>query len=123
MDSCFPPLAALSLGAKGPPKGLKGPKGLPLAKAAPKGLPALVPDSPSGQVTSATTDDVDKMGKINILQDLDLYYIRQIAHNLKVSRRVRFSGEAVRAGPSPSPLPAPLAQTLRRVRRTAVPRA
>jgi hypothetical protein len=27
---------------------------------------------------------LDNYGKIEILQDLDLYYIRQIAHNLQV---------------------------------------
>lgn len=27
------------------------------------------------------------LGKIEILQDLDLYYIKQLAHNFKVSRR------------------------------------
>ncbi|KAE8752968.1 hypothetical protein FOCC_FOCC000314 [Frankliniella occidentalis] len=93
MDSCFPPLAALSLGGnkglgKGAPKGLPGPRpGLRAALGgvvgAPQQGPQAAPNSPSGQVMSATTDDVESMGKINILQDLDLYYIRQIAHNLK----------------------------------------
>lgn len=57
MDSCFPPLAALSLrdgDRKTPPLGPPGVK-------------------------------LNNCGKIEILQDLDLYYIRQIAHNLKVS--------------------------------------
>lgn len=76
MDSCFPPLAALSLGpSKAPPKGPKG-------HGPPFGLHAPPPTSPPG--LSATTDHAEALGKMNILQDLDLYYIRQIAHNLKV---------------------------------------
>ncbi|XP_034233900.1 rhotekin-like isoform X1 [Thrips palmi] len=78
MDSCFPPLAALSLGpSKGCGKACKAPP-----KGAPFGAPpAAVPTSPPG--LSATTDHAEAIGKMNILQDLDLYYIRQIAHNLK----------------------------------------
>ncbi|XP_075223441.1 rhotekin-like isoform X2 [Lycorma delicatula] len=52
MDSCFPPLAALSL-------------------------------SQPGEKGERRTEQNDNAGKIEILQDLDLYYIRQIAHNLK----------------------------------------
>ena len=63
MDSCFPPLAALSL--RDSDKNNKPRHGQ--QNVFNIGLP-----------TNANT------GKIEILQDLDLYYIRQIAHNLKV---------------------------------------
>ncbi|KAG8247420.1 hypothetical protein J6590_061211 [Homalodisca vitripennis] len=55
MDSCFPPLAGLSLRDSDRP-----------------------PPPPPGV-------RLNNCGKIEILQDLDLYYIRQIAHNLKWS--------------------------------------
>lgn len=69
MDSCFPPLAALSL------------------RDTRKNNPAA-----TGNTTTTTTNGAMQnrqsatpdIGKIEILQDLDLYYIRQIAHNLKV---------------------------------------
>ncbi|KAJ9596458.1 hypothetical protein L9F63_012497 [Diploptera punctata] len=59
MDSCFPPLAALSLREHR--------------------------KSTCNSTASAkeTPGEADSYGKIEILQDLDLYYIRQIAHNLK----------------------------------------
>lgn len=38
----------------------------------------------SGDSQSTIIDKPTNTGKIEILQDLDLYYIRQIAHNLKV---------------------------------------
>ncbi|BES99297.1 Rhotekin [Nesidiocoris tenuis] len=53
MNSCFPPLAALSLHGS---------------------TPASKP--PAGSAPPAS--------RIEVLQDLDLYYIKQIAHNLKV---------------------------------------
>jgi hypothetical protein len=67
MDSCFPPLSALSLRdhkSNGHQPGNKR-----------HGRPASTQQSPG---------DPDNYGKIEILQDLDLYYIRQIAHNLQV---------------------------------------
>lgn len=61
MDKCFPPLGALSLrdNRKGSANTNRH-------------------SSHGGQSPN------DTPGKIEILQDLDLYYIRQIAHNLKV---------------------------------------
>ncbi|KAK6635772.1 hypothetical protein RUM44_001026 [Polyplax serrata] len=69
MDSCFPPLGALSL--------RDSRKSLNLGKESRKSITG----SPK-----VHCDDVEfnRNGKIEILQDLDLYYIRQIAHNLKV---------------------------------------
>lgn len=66
MDSCFPPLSALSLRdhkSNGHQVGSKR-----------NGRPASTQQPPGDQ---------DNYGKIEILQDLDLYYIRQIAHNLQ----------------------------------------
>lgn len=65
MDSCFPPLATLSLrDTKKSPTTIKH----RLSSG----------DSPTPSVGGHSP------GKIEILQDLDFYYIRQIAHNLKV---------------------------------------
>ncbi|XP_043479506.1 rhotekin-like isoform X2 [Leptopilina heterotoma] len=64
MDSCFPPLATLSLrDTKKSPTTIKH----RLSSG----------DSPTPSVGGHSP------GKIEILQDLDFYYIRQIAHNLK----------------------------------------
>ncbi|PSN40880.1 hypothetical protein C0J52_18880 [Blattella germanica] len=64
MDSCFPPLATLSLRDNNrKSSSSNGHRPTSTEQVAP--LPA-------------------ETGKIEILQDLDLYYIRQIAHNLKV---------------------------------------
>jgi hypothetical protein len=67
MDSCFPPLSALSL------RDHKSNGHQPGSKR--HGRPASTQQPPG---------DPDNYGKIEILQDLDLYYIRQIAHNLQV---------------------------------------
>lgn len=60
MDSCFPPLAALSL--------REGKK-----------------NGQSVNRHSSHGTNGQEMPRIEVLQDLDLYYIRQIAHNLKVA--------------------------------------
>ena len=65
MDSCFPPLAALSLRDHRKSTGNNR-----------QDRPASTQQAPG---------EADSYGKIEILQDLDLYYIRQIAHNLKVN--------------------------------------
>ncbi|XP_023287617.1 rhotekin isoform X2 [Orussus abietinus] len=65
MDSCFPPLSALSLRD---PKKSSTIAGRNRHSSGENPLPPAAPPTP---------------GKIEILQDLDLYYIRQIAHNLK----------------------------------------
>jgi hypothetical protein len=69
MDSCFPPLAALSLRDHRKSNGHQS------------------GSNRQGRPTSAQPPpgETDNYGKIHILQDLDLYYIRQIAHNLKVA--------------------------------------
>lgn len=66
MDSCFPPLAALRL-----------------RDASESSTIALARNRLSGQHDSLRSANLPP-DKIEILQDLDLYYIRQIAHNLKV---------------------------------------
>lgn len=71
MDSCFPPLAALSLKDSAP------------ARAASKGSKSSAADL----IAAADLNELHKFAKIEILQDLDLYYIRQIAHKLKVNIR------------------------------------
>jgi hypothetical protein len=68
MDSCFPPLAALSLRDHRKSNGHQTSNN---RQARPSSA-----QQPSGEG--------DSHGKIEILQDLDLYYIRQIAHSLKV---------------------------------------
>lgn len=68
MDSCFPPLAALSLRDHRKSNGHQTTNNR-------QGRPSAAQQSPG---------EADSYGKIEILQDLDLYYIRQIAHNLKV---------------------------------------
>lgn len=70
MDSCFPPLGALSL--------RDSKKSLNLGKEARRSM-----TGPS-KVAASEDGESNHDGKIEILQDLDLYYIRQIAHNLKV---------------------------------------
>lgn len=67
MDSCFPPLSALSL------RDSKKTNITVRNRLSSGDAPPL----PSGKTATP--------GKIEILQDLDLYYIRQIAHNLKVN--------------------------------------
>lgn len=67
MDSCFPPLAALSLRDHRKSNGHQTNNNR-------QGRPASAQQPPG---------EADSYGKIEILQDLDLYYIRQIAHNLK----------------------------------------
>ena len=69
MDSCFPPLAALSLKDAAP------------ARAASKASKPSAADL----IAAADLNELHKFAKIEILQDLDLYYIRQIAHKLKVN--------------------------------------
>lgn len=71
MESCFPPLAALSLRGSSGSKGQKN-------------------RHSTGGVQPAH-DDIrlqnhkDFLPKLEVLQDLDLYYIRQIASSLKVN--------------------------------------
>lgn len=77
MDSCFPPLGALSL--KDSRKSLNLGKELGTGRRSVSGAPRPASDD----------EEPNYNGKIEILQDLDLYYIRQIAHNLKVRNSVR----------------------------------
>lgn len=67
MNSCFPPIAALSL-----------------RDSKKSSTISMRHRLSSGDSQSTIIDKPTNTGKIEILQDLDLYYIRQIAHNLKV---------------------------------------
>ncbi|EEB16132.1 hypothetical protein Phum_PHUM406480 [Pediculus humanus corporis] len=75
-SSCFPPLGSLSL--------RESKKCKNYGKESRRSI-----TGPPNVVLSSDDDDNNEFGpngKIEILQDLDLYYIRQIAHNLKVRR-------------------------------------
>lgn len=76
MDSCFPPLANLSL--RGSSRGNKPNKNRHSTDA-----------SNNSQLFYQNTDNIrnqtEIMPKLEVLQDLDLYYIRQIASSLKVN--------------------------------------
>lgn len=66
MESCFPPIASLSLRNKSGSKAHKS------------------ASSTSDRSSVYQLQQKETMPKIEILQDLDLYYIRQIASSLKV---------------------------------------
>lgn len=71
MDSCFPTFAALSL------------------RDSKKSSTINIKNRfSSGDAPQHLPGKSNNPGKIDVLQDLDLYYIRQIAHNLKVKKIV-----------------------------------
>lgn len=70
MNSCFPPIAALNIGDKGNEKKKYWGSNSNLKKQSLK---------------KEKMADANGAGKIEVLQDLDLYYIKQIAHSLKVT--------------------------------------
>ncbi|XP_046386842.1 rhotekin-like isoform X2 [Ischnura elegans] len=82
MDSCFPPLASLSLRehrkSTGGAGGLAVPRSRAQSSHSPSGSSSIFSSSSSGDET-----DGQNYGKIEILQDLEVYYIKQIAHNYK----------------------------------------
>ncbi|KAG8224330.1 hypothetical protein J437_LFUL004286 [Ladona fulva] len=79
MDSCFPPLASLSLRENRKSAGAVGRSRTPSSHS-PCGASSVFSSSSSG-------DETDNYGRIEILQDLEVYYIKQIAHNYKVRAR------------------------------------
>lgn len=80
MDSCFPPLASLSL--RGSSKANKPNKN----RHSTDGSTHHHQTSLFYQNNHSNTvrNHTDIMPKLEVLQDLDLYYIRQIANSLKV---------------------------------------
>lgn len=84
MDSCFPPLASLSLREHRKSSGSGGGGGLAVPRSrtptshSPSGPSSIFSSSSSGE-----ENESQNYGKIEILQDLEVYYIKQIAHNYK----------------------------------------
>lgn len=75
MESCFPPLASLSLrGNSGANKTQKN-----------RHSTAGSGTAHQHQNDCGTPNNREFMPKLEVLQDLDLYYIRQIASSLKVN--------------------------------------
>lgn len=76
MESCFPPLAAaLSLRSSSNSKSQRNRHN--------SGGP--IPNDIYSVGDTKNADDQEFNAKLEVLQDLDLYYIRQIASSLKVS--------------------------------------
>lgn len=96
MESCFPPLAALSL--RGSLGGKKQKNRHSLGSNFPAGdsdhyqlaKPPPMPHSQSAYghhqqlLSGGQQPQRDYLSKLEVLQDLDLYYIRQMASSLKV---------------------------------------
>lgn len=80
MDSCFPPLASLSLRGNSKNSG-KSNKNRHSTDGSTHHTASLFYKSND----SSVRNHIDIMPKLEVLQDLDLYYIRQIAQSLKVS--------------------------------------
>lgn len=82
MESCFPPLAGLSLRGSSSSKKHRQSTGAIFRDADNSRQPL-----PSGQQMPQQQrhNNKDFMPKLEVLQDLDLYYIRQIASSLKVN--------------------------------------
>lgn len=77
MESCFPPLVALSLrSGSGDNIGDKSHKT--------KRYSSTSASNNASNQSNLITNQKDGLQKLEILQDLDLYYIRQIASSLKV---------------------------------------
>lgn len=98
MESCFPPLAALSLRGSVSGKKLKNRHSMSSAamdSADTKTtigdhyyLNSTIPQSQSAYTTERMVgggNRRDYLSKLEVLQDLDLYYIRQMASSLKVN--------------------------------------
>lgn len=92
MESCFPPLAGLSLRGSSSSKKHKNRHSLGGDLNDDKSAQQLPPNryqpsSAAGTVrggNNGLTCHTDYLPKLEVLQDLDLYYIRQIASSLKV---------------------------------------
>ncbi len=87
MNSCFPPLATLNIGENANGGGCDRAKKKNAYAATGSNLRKLSLTKGKGKMASNGTGGENlQNGKIEVLQDLDLYYIKQIAHNLKVIR-------------------------------------
>lgn len=78
MNSCFPPIAALNIGDNGSAEKAKKKSSIWGSNSNLKKLSLTKKDKMAAEANNGA-------GKIEVLQDLDLYYIKQIAHNLKVN--------------------------------------
>lgn len=102
MNSCFPQLTALSIRDEKIEEKcsnrkknnycalIANPKSQSLSKNC-KGRMSSVGTNvnTSTGLTGVNGDLKSAVGKIEVLQDLDLYYIKQIAHNLKVRKLLK----------------------------------
>lgn len=77
MNSCFPPIAALNIGDSGSVEKPKKKSSIWGSNSNLKKLSLTKKDKMTAEANN------NGAGKIEVLQDLDLYYIKQIAHNLK----------------------------------------
>lgn len=96
MESCFPPLAGLSLRGSVSGKKLKNRHSMGAAMHSEDKsantigdhyyLNKTIPTSQSAYTTEHIMGNTrrDYLSKLEVLQDLDLYYIRQMASSLKV---------------------------------------
>lgn len=84
MNSCFPPLATLNMGDSANDDKAKKKNSLWSTNSSMRRLSLTKSKDKNMSNTNASNGDNASNGKIEVLQDLDLYYIKQIAHNLKV---------------------------------------
>lgn len=82
MNSCFPPIAALNIGDTG--------TATVAEKSKKKNSNAKKNAAVAGKEKMDVDDGNSDAGKIDVLQDLGLFYIKQIAHNLKVPTDLAF---------------------------------
>lgn len=83
MDSCFPPLASLSL--RGSSKSNKPNKNRHSTDGTTQNQSNLFYHHHHANEYGVRNNHTEIMPKLEVLQDLDLYYIRQIASSLKVN--------------------------------------
>lgn len=84
MNSCFPPLATLNIGDGSDDNKLKKKNSYWGSNTNLRKL-SLTKNKDKMSSNAVSKTDNSCNGKIEVLQDLDLYYIKQIAHNLKVN--------------------------------------
>lgn len=83
MNSCFPPLATLNIGDSVNDDKAKKKNTLWSSNSNMRRL-SLTKSKDKNMSNNSSNADNASNGKIEVLQDLDLYYIKQIAHNMKV---------------------------------------
>ncbi|KAK7571826.1 hypothetical protein V9T40_014298 [Parthenolecanium corni] len=82
MNSCFPPLATLNIGDNVNDDKAKRKNTLWNSNSNMRKL--SLTKSKDKMSNNSGIGDNSSNGKIEVLQDLDLYYIKQIAHNMKL---------------------------------------